>query len=113
MRNAALILPTAQMCDQCTNDNACYLQGSSKVNLEKHQSTFGSSENSGEAQSADPDFTDAIWKVVADSLDMLDTQLNEERQLRTLGFFSNAFDSSRVEQGPNVASCLSKVDGAS
>lgn len=44
--------------------------------MHRHQSNSGSSEQSGEAQSTDPDFIDAIWKVIASSLDLLDSQLN-------------------------------------
>lgn len=33
LRNATLILPTAQMCDQCTGENSSYVQESSKVNV--------------------------------------------------------------------------------
>ena len=101
------------MCDQCTDRNSSHFHVSQKFSLQRHQSNVSSSEQSSQAHSADHDFIDAIWRVIAISLDLLDAQLNEERQRRTLGFFTNAFDSTKVEQGPNVASCLSKVDGAS
>lgn len=105
------------MCDQCTGESSSYIQESTKVNvLQNHALGGGVGENSvysGACSASDPDFIETIWSIVAYSFDLMSRQIREETELRSTGFFTNAFDSAKAEQGPNVASCLSKVDGVS
>lgn len=62
--------------------------------------------------------TEAIWSVITASLDLINSQISNEKNRQTQGFFTNAYSSTMESKSEEeienivVASCLSKVDGS-